>query len=178
MYVRFTGNTRTLENAVRDVVRSLDPTQVEAPQTIWESLEARGERMRSLALIVVVMASIAVLLALTGVYGVLSFVINQHRREFGIRMALGANRFSIFSSILLRGCRQIAVGLVCGIALAEPAAWTFTRLLKNSPLPLRDFDVLVYSIAAGLLVAVCLSAMYLPAIRATQVDPMKALRTD
>ena len=178
MYVRFTGSANTMESAVRDVVRSLDPTQIEAPQTIWESLEAEAEQMRSLALIVVVMASIAVLLALTGVYGVLSFVINQRRREFGIRMALGANRLSIFCSILLRGCRQIAVGLVCGIALAEPAAWTFTRLLKNSPLPLRDFDVLVYSIAAGLLVAVSLSAMYLPAIRATQVDPMKVLRTD
>jgi predicted permease len=178
MYVRFTGNTNTMESAVRDVVRSLDPTQVEAPQTIWESLEAEAEKMRSLALIVVVMASIAVLLALTGVYGVLSFVINQSRRELGIRMALGANRLSIFCSILLRGCRQIAVGLGCGIALAEPAAWTFTRLLKNSPLPLRDFDVLVYGIAAGLLVAVSLSAMYLPAISATQVDPVKALRTD
>jgi predicted permease len=178
MYVRFTGNTNTMENAVRDVVRGLDPTRIEAPQTIWESLEARAKRMRSLALIVVVMASIAVLLALTGVYGVLSFVINQRRREVGIRMALGANRPSIFCSILLRGCRQIALGLVCGIALAEPAAWTFTRLLKNSPLPLRNFDALVYGIASGLLVAVSLSAMYLPAMRATQVDPMAALRTD
>ena len=178
MYVRFTGTTNTIESTVRDLVRSLDPTQIEAPQTIWESLEAEAEKMRSLAIIVVVMASIAVLLALTGVYGVLSFAINQRRREFGIRMALGASRVSIFCSILLRGCRQIAVGLVCGIALAEPAAWTFTRLLNNSPLPLRNFDVLVYSVAAGLLVAVSLSAMYLPAMRATQVDPMKALRTD
>jgi ABC-type antimicrobial peptide transport system permease subunit len=134
--------------------------------------------MRSLALIAVVMASIAVMLALTGVYRVLSFVINQRRREFGIRMALGANRVSIFCLILLRGFRQIAVGLVCGIALAEPAAWALTRLLKNSPLPLRNFDALVYTIAAALLVAVSLSAMYLPAMRATQVDPMKALRTE
>jgi len=178
MYVRFTGDTNSMESAVRDAVRSLDPTQIEAPQTIWESLAAEAGQMRSLALIVVVMASIAVLLALTGVYGVLSFVINQRRREFGIKMALGANRPSIFYSILLRGCRQLALGLVCGIALAEPAAWTLTRLLKNSPLPLRNFDVLVCSIAAGLLLAVSLSAMYLPAMRATQVDPMKALRTD
>jgi predicted permease len=178
MYVSFTGTTNTIESAVRDVVKSLDPTQIEAPQTIWESLEAEAERMRSLALIVVVMASIAVLLALTGIYGVLSFVINQRRRDFGIRMALGANRLSIFCSVLLRGCWQIAVGLVCGIALAEPAAWTFTRLLKNSPLPLRNFDGLVYSIAGGLLVAVSLAAMYLPAMRATRVDPMKTLRTD
>lgn len=178
MYVRFTGNTNTMESAVRDVVRSLDPTQIEEPQTIWESLEAEAEQMRSLALIVVVMASTAVLLALTGVYGVLSFVINQRRREFGIRMALGANRPSIFCSIFLRGCRQIALGLLCGIALAEPAAWTFTRLLKNSPFPIRNFDALVYSIAAGLRVTVSLSAIYLPAMRATKVDPMKALRMD
>src|SRR5215831_2697402 len=77
MYVRFTGNTNTMESAVRETLRSLDPPQIGAPQTIWESLEAEAEQMRSLALIVVVMASIAVLLALTGVYGVLSFVINQ-----------------------------------------------------------------------------------------------------
>lgn len=178
MYVRFTGNTKTMEGAVRDVIRSLDQTQIEWPQTIWEALEAEAENMRSFAFIVVVMASIAVLLALTGVYGVLSFVINQRRRELGIRMALGASRLSIFCSILLRGCRHIALGLVCGIALAEPAAWTLTRLLKNSPLPLHNFDGMVYSIAAGLLAAVSLSAMYFPAIRATQVDPMQALRTD
>jgi predicted permease len=178
MYVRFTGSTKTIESAVRDVVRNLDPTQIEEPQTIWESLESEAENMRSLALIVVVMASVAVLLAITGVYGVLSFVISQRTREFGIRMALGANRVAIFRSILLHGCRHIAVGLVFGIALAEPAAWTFTRLLKNSVFPLRSFDGLVYSIAAALLVAVSLTAMYLPAMRATQVDPMRALRTD
>jgi len=178
MYVRFTGSTNTMKSAVRDVVRSLDPTQIEAPQTIWESLEADAEQMRALAHIVVVMASIAVLLAVTGVYGVLSFAINQRTREFGIRMALGANRVSIFHSILLRGGQQIAIGLVCGLALAEPAAWTFTRLLKNSPLPLRSFDLRVYGIAAALLAAISLAAMYLPATRATQVDPIKALRTD
>ena len=178
MYVRFTGSTNTMKSAVRDVVRSLDPTQIEAPQTIWESLEADAEQMRALAHIVVVMASIAVLLAVTGVYGVLSFAINQRTREFGIRMALGANRVSIFHSILLRGGQQIAIGLVCGLALAEPAAWTFTRLLKNSPLPLRSFDLRVYGIAAALLAAISLAAMYLPATRATQVDLIKALRTD
>jgi len=178
MYIRFTGSANTMKSAVRDVVRSLDPTQLEAPRTIWESLEAEAGQMRSLARIVVMMASIAVLLAGTGVYGVLSFAISQRTHEFGIRMALGANRVSILRSILLRGSRQIAIGLMCGIALAEPAAWTFTRLLKNSPLPLRNFDAPVYAIAAALLVAASLAAMFLPAMHATQVDPMKALRTD
>jgi predicted permease len=178
LYVRFTGSADTVENAVRDALKSIDPTQTDTPQTIWESLEANAEAMRSLARIILVMASIAVLLAITGVYGVLSFAVNQRTREFGVKMVLGANRAEIFRSIMLRGVRQIAIGLVLGIALAEPAAWMFARLLKKSPFPMRSFDVAVYGISAMLLVAVSLAAMLLPAVRATQVDPMKALRTE
>jgi predicted permease len=178
LYVRFKGKSETAENAVRDAVKSLDPTQTESLQTIWESLESEAEHMRSLARIILVMASTAVLLAITGVYAVLSFAVSQRTREFGIRMVMGANRKAIFQSIVLRGFRQIAIGLVCGIALAEPAAWTLTRLLKNSPVPLRSFDPSLYAIAAVLLVAVSLAAMCLPAFRATQVDPIKALRTE
>jgi ABC-type antimicrobial peptide transport system permease subunit len=178
LYVGFTGSADRAENAVRDALKSIDSTQTDMPQTIWESLEANAEAMRSLARIILVMASIAVLLAITGVYGVLSFAVNQRTREFGLKMVLGANRSVIFRSIMLRGVRQIAFGLVFGIALAEPAAWMFARLLKRSPFPMRSFDVAVYGIAALLLVAVSLAAMLLPAVRATQVDPMKALRTE
>jgi predicted permease len=178
LYLRFTGNTGAMEKAVTDVVQSLDRMQVMTPQTIWEWLEGNAENILSLAHIVVVMASIAVLLAVIGVYGVLSFAINQRTREFGIRMVLGANRVSIFRSILLRGGSQIAIGLACGVGLAGPAALLFDRLSKNSPFPFRSFDVTVYGIAAALLVGVSLAAMYLPALRATQVDPMKALRTE
>jgi len=178
LYVRFTGNASTMEKAVFDAVRGLDRTQVMTPQTIWERLEADAESIRSLANIVVVMASIALLLAVTGVYGVLSFAISQRTREFGVRMVLGANRVAIFRSVLLRGSRQIAIGLVCGVALAQPAAWTFAHFAKNSPVPFHSFDIAVYGIAAVLLVVVSLAAMYLPALRAMQVDPMKALRAE
>jgi predicted permease len=178
LYVRFTGSASTMEKAVFSAVKSLDRTQVMTPQTIWEQLESDAESMRSLARIVVVMASIAVLLAITGVYGVLSFAISQRTREFGIRMVLGANRVAIFRSILLRGSQQIAIGLVCGVALSEPAAWAFAHLIKNSPFPLHSFDMPVYGIAAALLVLVSLAAMYLPALRATRVDPIDALRTE
>ena len=178
LYARFTGSATNMEKAVFDAVKSLDRMQVMTPQTIWEEIESDAENIRSLARIIVVMASIAVLLAVTGVYGVLSFAINQRTREFGIRMVLGANRVTIFQSILLRGGRQIAVGLVCGLALAEPAVWAFAHLIKNSPYPFRSFDGLSFGIAAALLVLVSLAGMYLPALRATQVDPMKALRTE
>jgi predicted permease len=178
LYLRFTGNAKTVETAVLDAIQSLDRTQVMTPQTLWESLESDAENIRSLANIVIAMASIAVLLAVTGVYGVLSFAIGQRTRELGIRMVLGANRADIFRSILLRGARQIAIGLACGLVLTEPAAWAFVRLLKRSSFPFRSFDPAVIGIAVGLLVAVSLAAMYLPALRATQVDPIKALRTD
>jgi ABC-type antimicrobial peptide transport system permease subunit len=178
LYVRFIGSASAMEKSVFDAVKSLDRMQVMTPQTIWERVESDAESVRSLAYIIVVMASIAVLLAVTGVYAVLSFAVSQRTREFGIRMVLGANRITVFRSILLRGSRQIAVGLVCGIALAQPAVWAFARLIKNSPFPFRIFDASVFGIAAVLLIAVSLAGMYLPALRATQVDPMKTLRME
>jgi ABC-type antimicrobial peptide transport system permease subunit len=178
LYVRFKGTASTMESAIYDAVKNLDHTQETAPQTIWEQMESDAESVRSLARIVVMVALIAVLLAVTGVYGVLSFAVSQRTREFGVRLVLGANRVTIFRFVLLRGARQIAVGLASGIVLAVPAMWAFARLIKNSPIPFRTFDAPVYGIAAGLLVAVSLAAMYLPALRATQVDPMNALRTE
>jgi len=178
LYVRFTGNALTMEKGIFDAVKNLDRMQAMTPQTIWEQVESDAEGMRSLAHIIVVMASIAVLLAVTGVYAVLSFAVSQRTREFGIRMVLGANRVTVFRSVLLRGGRQIGVGLAFGIALAEPIAWEFARLIKNSPFPFRIFDASMFGIAAAFLVAVSLAAMYLPALRATQVDPMKTLRTE
>jgi predicted permease len=178
LYVRFKGTAATMEKAIYDAVKSVDHTKETTPQTIWEQLESNAESVRSLARIIVVMASIAVLLAITGVYGVLSFAVNQRTREFGVRLVLGANRVTIFRFVLLRGGRQIAVGLACGIALAVPVVLAFAHLVKNSPFPFRSFDASAYGIAAGLLVAVSLAAMSVPALRATQVDPMNALRTE
>lgn len=178
LYVRFIGNAANAERAVKDALRAVDPTQFEIPQTIWEGLEENAQAIRSLARIILVMASIAVLLAITGVYGVLSFAVNQRAREFGIRMVLGANRVEIFGSIMLRGTGQILIGLLCGIGLAEPPALLFKRLAARSPLPIGVFDVSLYAITAILLLAISLAAMYLPAFRATQVDPIKALRNE
>jgi ABC-type antimicrobial peptide transport system permease subunit len=79
----------------------------------------------------------------------------------------------------VRGIRQIAIGLLCGVALAMPAAWVFTRMIvKNSPVRIDAFDPITYGISASILLIVSLAAMYLPAFRATQVDPIEALRND
>jgi len=178
LYVRFKGNPKTAENAVRNALRAIDPTQMDMPQTIWETLEEIAKALSTLAHIIVAMAGIAVLLAISGVYGVLSFAVNQRTREFGVKMVLGADRKTIFQSVMSRGTRQIAIGLIAGIALAEPAALIFSRLLKKSPLPMQSFDWRVFAISALLISGISLAAMFLPALRATQVDPIKALRTD
>ena len=134
--------------------------------------------MRSLAEIIVFMSGIALLLAITGVYGVLSFATGQRTREFGIKMMLGATRQLIFRSVMRRGLRQVALGVLIGLALAMPAAWAWMRLIKNSWMRIDAFDVSVYAISALILLVVSLSAMGLPAYRATEVDPILALRDE
>ena len=117
-------------------------------------------------------------MAVIGVYGVLSFAVNRCTREFGIKMVLGADRGTIFRSVILRAAKSIVLGLLFGVALAEPAMLLFTHLLARSPLPLHSVDLTVFGVSAVLLAAVSLSAMYLPAARAMRTDPMRALRTE
>jgi ABC-type antimicrobial peptide transport system permease subunit len=112
------------------------------------------------------------------VYGVLSFAVQQRTREFGIRMVLGATRRRVFQSVVGKGLLQITLGLLHGVALATPAAWGLARLTKSSPMPIRIFDLSVYGFSALVLVTISLIAMYLPAFRATKVDPMQVLRND
>ena len=146
--------------------------------TIWGHLESVSQQMSALAKIILFMAGVAVLLAVTGVFGVLTFAISQRTREFGIQMVLGATRQSIFRSVMVRGLRQIGIGLCFGVALATPAAWTLVYTFKRSTIHVQVFDPIVYGIAAGIVLIVSLFAMYLPAFRATQVDPMQALRNE
>lgn len=178
LFVRFAGDPKPIENAVRDTVRALDHTQIIAPETIWEALESNAAEMRALAGIVLFMASIGLLMAISGVYGVLSFAVNQRTREFGIRMVLGADRGRIFRSVTLQAIRNTLFGLAFGIALAEPAMWVLARFQSGSPVPLRGMGPFVFTVSALLLAAVSLAATWLPAMRATRVDPMHALRAE
>jgi ABC-type antimicrobial peptide transport system permease subunit len=114
----------------------------------------------------------------TGVYAALSFAIQQRTREFGIQMMLGATRETVFRAVMTRGLKQIALGLVCGAALALPAAWAFTRITQRAVVHIDAFDLPIYAISGAILLVVSMSAMFLPALRATQVDPMQALRSE
>ncbi|MBB5060262.1 putative permease [Granulicella aggregans] len=178
LYVRFAGDPTPIIESIRQTVRNLDPTQPDIPISIKKSLEEDASQMAAVANIIVGMATVAVILAMTGLFAVLNFVVQRRTREFGIQMVLGASRGVIFRGVLHRGILQIAAGLVGGLVLAAPAAWWFGRMTQRSLIPVHPMDATIYVISALLLTAVSLCAMSLPALRATRVDPMQSLRNE
>jgi putative ABC transport system permease protein len=117
-------------------------------------------------------AATALLLALTGIYGVMSLNVTNRRNEFGIRLALGAQTMDVLRLILGQGLRLAAVGVALGLV----GAIAFTRLLKGLLFGISASDPWTFAVIAALLVGVALLACWIPARRATKVDPLRALR--
>jgi putative ABC transport system permease protein len=120
----------------------------------------------------------AVLLASVGIYGVMSFAVNQRTQEFGIRMALGANARRILQMVVRQGIVQIAIGLVLGLGLALVLASVAADGIRNILFGVSGRDPMIYIAVAGVVSIVSLVATFVPAQRATQVDPMVALRAE
>jgi putative ABC transport system permease protein len=116
--------------------------------------------------------SLALLLAAVGIYGVISYAVNLRTREVGIRMALGAQRRDVVAMVLRQGLTLIGAGLAVGFL----ASLALTRLLASLLYEVRPTDLATAGVVAVLLAAVALLASYVPARRATRVDPMVALR--
>jgi predicted permease len=114
------------------------------------------------------------LLASVGLYGMIAYHVGQRTQEIGVRMALGANASDIIRDVLARGGRSAVIGIAIGIVLSAGIA----QLLKGLLLGISPFDPVTYAGVAGLLIAICLIASFLPARRATMVDPLVALRAD
>ncbi len=127
---------------------------------------------RTAAILLTALSVVALLLALLGIYGVMSFQVNRRRRELGIRMALGAQRSQIMRLVLRQGARLTVLGLVLGLA----GAWGITRLLGSFLVGVSAGDPMTFVGATLLLVTAAVSACWLPARRAARVDPMVALR--
>lgn len=172
LLVRFDGEARSLAPVITKTIRGLDSTQAVMPATLRSLMEDRAERVRPLTEVILFLAFVALVLALSGVYGVVAFSMRQRTREFGIRMVLGATKESIVHSVLASGLRQIGVGLAAGFVLALPTGFFFRHFVGNSSV----FDWSTYAISALLLAAAALCAYYVPARRAMSVDPMAALR--
>ena len=115
---------------------------------------------------------VALVIAAIGIYGVLAFGVAQRVREFGIRQALGANRRAILTLVLTHGLRTIAIGVTIGLI----GSFLLTRFLQTLLFGVGKYDVSVFLAVPALLFVVALAACYIPARRATEIDPMVALR--
>jgi putative ABC transport system permease protein len=118
--------------------------------------------------------ALALLLGVVGVYGVLSYVVGQRRREFGIRLALGARRIEILG-IVLRHALPVALA---GVAIGLGAAWAATRLLRSQLYELSPGDPLTLAVAAATLIGTAMLAAVGPARAAARVDPVQSMRSE
>jgi putative ABC transport system permease protein len=117
-------------------------------------------------------AAMALILALVGIYGVMSWAVGQRTREIGIRMALGASRSQVLGMVIRYGLSLTSLGMALGIA----GALALRRILSGLVFEVSTADPLIYVLVAALMLAVSLLAVYTPARRAARVDPLIALR--
>ena len=158
---------------VRQEVAKLDPElPLSDVSTIQQAMDRSLVTTRLTNLLLAGFAATALLLALTGIYGVMSLNVANRRNEFGIRIALGAQAGNVLRMILGQGLRLAVVGVVLGLV----GAFALTRLLKGLLFGISASDPLTFAVIASLLVGVALLACWLPARRATKVDPLEALR--
>jgi putative ABC transport system permease protein len=165
----------TLAGAVREVVWRIDPNQpVYGFRTMQDYLEMQVSAWRLYASVLTVFSAIALLLAAVGIYGVMSYVVSQRTHEIGVRIALGARVSDVLSLVLRQGALLTGAGLVLGVAGALGTA----RLLSSLLFGVSATDLPTLLCVATLLSVAAMTACYIPARRATKVDPMVALRCE
>jgi putative ABC transport system permease protein len=171
--VRTTGNPLLLNQALREALAATDPLVPTGAVRSMDQVLARSLALRSFMMMLLsIFGGLALVLASVGIYGVISFAVSQRTREIGVRMALGARPADVLRMILREGLKLVAVGVVLGVA----AALMLTRLLESMVYGVSVRDPLIFVLVNLLMVAVSLAACYVPARRATRVDPLVALR--
>jgi putative ABC transport system permease protein len=173
LVVRSEGDPGGLVEAVRREVMAVDSDQpVYAVSTMEQVLADSLEAKRFVARLLILFAAVAIVLALVGIYGVISYSVNQRVQEIGIRMALGAQRAEVLRFVLAWGFKMVLVGTVAGLLVALALGRSISGLLYG----VRPADpVILASVTVFLLIAAA-AATYLPARRASRVDPLVALR--
>ena len=173
MVVKSSGNPRELISAVMREVRSMDADlPVFSVKTLEEYMSASIAAPRFNTTLLSVFAGVALVLTIVGLYGVMSYTVAQRTNEIGIRMALGAQTRDVLRLIVGQGLRLVLIGLAIGLA----GAFALTRLIASLLFGVGTNDSLTFAAVAVVLSLVALLACYLPARRATKVDPLEALR--
>jgi putative ABC transport system permease protein len=174
LIVRAESSPAGLSAGLREAVKSLDPdVPLYAVRTLDEIVSDRTAQRRLAVMLITVFAAVALLLAAIGIYGVMSYAVAQRTQEIGIRMALGAERHDILRMVLRHGSLMAVTGIGLGIVVALGLARLITSLLFQ----VSATDPPTFSVVPLVLIAVALVACYIPARRATRVDPLVALRS-
>jgi predicted permease len=173
--IRTSGDPLSMASAIRHVFESLDLQLAPSHVVNMDQLIAEANARQNFnTLLLTVFASIALLLAAVGIYGLMSYAVEQRMQEIGIRMALGADQGKIMRLVLGQGMRLAMIGTALGLA----GAYGLTRLLANFLFGVKPSDPLAFSIVAATLIVVTLLAAFVPTRRAMLVDPMVALRQE
>jgi putative ABC transport system permease protein len=171
--IKTKSDPSSLASAVRKELAAIDPTQpVYAIEPMNNLLSASVAQRRFIMMLLGSLAAVAIALAMVGVYGVISFSVSERTHEIGIRMALGAHRWDVLRMVLGQGMRLTAVGILIGVG----GAIAVTRLLTSMLFEVSPTDVGTFTIVAVAVAVVASVACYIPARRATRVDPLTALR--
>jgi predicted permease len=173
IYARTDGDPRRAMAMMRDAVRRVDPNLVVTDmRTMDEQLNNRLSNERLLSFLSAGFAGLATLLAMVGLYGVLAFVVTRRTREIGIRMAMGAEARSVVGLVLGEVAAIIGAGILAGVVCGLGAA----RYVESQLFGMTAWDPGVFAAGAGALLAISLAAAFVPAWRASRIDPMRALR--
>ena len=175
LVVRTASDPNRMIETVKAQVRELDPTQAVSNIRTMETLVSRSVATDRFSMwLLGLLASLALALAATGLFSLLSYLVSQRTHEIGVRMALGARQRDIFRLVLGQGALLLAAGLVIGLGASFICARLFSSLLFET----SATDPLTFMITPALLSLAALLACYVPARRATKVDPLVALRSD
>ena len=173
LIIRAAADPGALTSAVRAAVRSVDPGVPLFGISPMEEVVAENNSARRLSVeLITAFAGLALLLASLGIYGVISYLVVRRNHEIGVRIAVGAQRKDILQLVLGQGARLAGIGLAAGLVASLGAGWFLSSLLFQ----VSPFDPITLGGVSAMLLAVALFACYLPARRATRVDPLVALR--
>jgi putative ABC transport system permease protein len=171
--VRTAGNPTFWASAVGNQVASVDKNQPPHDLMTLEDLRAKSLTPRRVNMLLVgAFAALGLILASAGIYGVVSYSVSQRTHEIGVRMALGAERGDVLKAMVWQGLRSVLIGTAIGVA----ASLAVTRFLQTLLYGVKPTDPATFFAVGLLLTGVALLACYIPARRATKVDPMVALR--
>jgi putative ABC transport system permease protein len=160
--------------AMRNELRALDSQLPANFRTLEQVFSSSLDDRRFNLILFGVFAIVALLLAITGIYGVMSYSVTQRTNEIGIRIALGAKASDVLKLVVGQGMVLAAIGLVMGLA----GAFALTRLMSSLLFAVTTTDLSIFVVVSALLAGIALLACYVPARRATKVDPMVALRCE